>query len=61
MTEILRILSRTMSRDQSERGPAEASLSRYETEIIPGFLGTLVQIASLSGGEVGEVRSWFRP
>jgi hypothetical protein len=42
------------SPDPSIRKPAETILSQYETNIIPGYIGTLMEIAS--SADAAEVR-----
>lgn len=47
-------LLQSMHPDPSIRGPAETILSQHETNIIPGYVGTLVDIAS--SADAAEVR-----
>jgi len=43
--QILSYLTQSMHYDPSIREPAESYLSSYETNIVSGYLGTLVEIA----------------
>lgn len=52
--QILLYLTQSMHHDPSIREPAESYLSSYETNIVPGYLGTLVEIAQ-SAESVKEV------
>jgi hypothetical protein len=50
------VLRSSMSTDKKVRELAEASLARYESNIAPGYLGTLVQMAA-QPSEVPEARA----
>lgn len=56
--QILSYLGQSMHHDPSVREPAESHLSSYESNIVPGYLGTLVEIAR-KAENVNEVRKTF--
>lgn len=60
--QILSYLTQSMHHDPTIREPAEAYLSSIETNIVPGYLGTLVEIARMSESvtEVRAFESWWQ-
>jgi hypothetical protein len=53
--ELLQVLASSLSSEKNLRENAEASLARFERNVTPGYLGTLVSIAS-QRDNVTEVR-----
>lgn len=53
--QILSYLTQSMHHDPSIREPAESYLSSYETNMVPGYLGSLIEIARNSE-TIKEVR-----